>query len=167
MSWSAPTIDPQIFLAIYGFLNHEARLLDSARFEEWLDLATEDFTYWIPSQFGQTDAIGVPSIIYDDRRLMTMRIKRLMHPRAYAAMPVLRTQHVIGNIEVTAHDAARRTYDVSSALVVVEHHETPKRIFAGTCRHGLRQEGAGFKMESKRIDLIDCDAVHGEMVAVL
>ena len=32
------------------FLIHEARLLDEARFDEWLALFTADAWYWVPSQ---------------------------------------------------------------------------------------------------------------------
>ena len=30
------------------FLYHEARLLDEQRLEEWLELFTDDATYWVP-----------------------------------------------------------------------------------------------------------------------
>ncbi len=39
------TQDPQ---AIEAFLVHEARLLDERRFEDWLDLFTDDGWYWVP-----------------------------------------------------------------------------------------------------------------------
>src|SRR5258708_13006502 len=37
------------------FLFHEARLLDTQRYEEWLQLFTEDATYWVPPEQGQKD----------------------------------------------------------------------------------------------------------------
>ncbi len=33
---------------IEEFLYHEAELLDERRYEEWLDLLTEDVRYWMP-----------------------------------------------------------------------------------------------------------------------
>jgi benzoate/toluate 1,2-dioxygenase subunit beta len=34
---------------IEQFLYKEARLLDTQKFEEWLDLFTEDACYWVPA----------------------------------------------------------------------------------------------------------------------
>ncbi len=42
---------------LIGFVIHEARLLDELRFDEWLDLFTEDGRYWMPLEYGQTDPI--------------------------------------------------------------------------------------------------------------
>jgi 3-phenylpropionate/cinnamic acid dioxygenase small subunit len=33
---------------LIDFVLHEARLLDAQRFEDWLDLFTEDGRYWMP-----------------------------------------------------------------------------------------------------------------------
>ena len=41
--------------AAEAFLLHEARLLDEARWDEWLALFTDDATYWVPSQPGQAE----------------------------------------------------------------------------------------------------------------
>ena len=35
------------------FLYHEARLLDEQRYEEWLELFSDDATYWVPLEQGQ------------------------------------------------------------------------------------------------------------------
>ena len=35
------------------FLFHEARLLDTQQLEAWLELFTEDATYWVPLEHGQ------------------------------------------------------------------------------------------------------------------
>ena len=44
---------------IEGFLYKEAELLDERRFEEWLDLLTEDIRYWMPMRrnvkFGESE----------------------------------------------------------------------------------------------------------------
>ncbi len=35
------------------FVIREARMLDEEKFEEWLDLFTEDGIYWMPLEVGQ------------------------------------------------------------------------------------------------------------------
>ena len=41
------------------------------------------------------------------------------------------------------------------------------RTFAGHCEHTLRRSDDHFEIVLKRIDLIDCDSVHGIMTAIL
>ena len=64
------------------FLMHEARLLDDGRFDEWLALFTEDAWYWIPTESEQKSPFDTVSLIYDDRRLLETRVRRLASPRS-------------------------------------------------------------------------------------
>ena len=72
---------------VSAFLTYEADLLDSCKFDEWLDLFASDAIYWIPSSSDQTDMKGQVSIILEDKPLLTLRIQRLSHPRAYSVTP--------------------------------------------------------------------------------
>src|SRR4051812_13028370 len=58
------------------FLEHEARLLDEAKFDDWLALFTADAWYWVPSEPGQSNPHDTVSLIYDDRRLLETRGRR-------------------------------------------------------------------------------------------
>ena len=62
------------------FLLHEARLLDEARFDEWLALFTPEASYWVPSEPAQVDPLETVSLIYDDRQLLETRVRRLGKP---------------------------------------------------------------------------------------
>ena len=73
------------------FLYHEARLLDTQRYEEWLELFTDDATYWVPLEKDQKDPYETSSIIHDDRTLLELRVKQARHPRAHARQPLART----------------------------------------------------------------------------
>src|ERR1700704_1942414 len=95
-----PAIDPGVERNVARFLHHEALLLDDRRFEEWLPLYTDDARYWVPAEPGQADPINHVSIMYEDKAVMRMRVRRLMHPRAYAHNPHPRTTHLVGNIDV-------------------------------------------------------------------
>src|SRR4051812_36470575 len=63
------------------FLEHEARLLDEAKFDDWLALFTADAWYWVPSEPNQNNPHNTVSLIYDDRRLLETRVRRLASPR--------------------------------------------------------------------------------------
>ena len=66
---------------------HEARLLDEAKFDDWLALFTADAWYWVPSEPDQDNPHDTVSLMYDDRRLLETRVRRLASPRMYSQEP--------------------------------------------------------------------------------
>jgi ethylbenzene dioxygenase subunit beta len=138
------------------FLLHEARLLDEARFDDWLTLFTPDAWYWVPSAPDQDNPHDTVSLIYDDRRLLETRVRRLASPRIYSQEPRSRTSRMIGNvsIEERGHDACT----VRSKFLMIEYRRETQRLFAGTALHRLVQTDGGIRIASKRVDLVNCDA---------
>jgi len=137
------------------FLYHEARLLDSQRYEEWLELFTEDATYWVPLEQGQKDPFGTSSIIHDDRTLLELRVKQIRHPRAHARLPLARTVHQIGNImELGEADGELR---IGSTLTLVEFRNEKQRVYGARVEHRLRRKGDTFQIAHKRVDLVNSE----------
>jgi len=146
------------------FLVHEARLLDEARFEEWLGLFMPDAWYWVPSQPDQASPHDTVSLMYDDRRLLETRVRRLANPRIYSQEPRSRTSRIVANVtlEDIAADGAACT--VRSKFQLFEHRRETQRIFAGTCLHRLVRGANGIRIAWKRVDLVNCDAPHEGLV---
>jgi benzoate/toluate 1,2-dioxygenase beta subunit len=140
------------------FLIHEARLLDEARFDEWLALFTADAWYWVPSQPGQKSPRDTISLIYDDRRLLETRVRRLSSPRIYSQEPRSRTSRIVANVTVeeTAPDGHACT--VRSKFQLLEYRRNAQTAFAGTCFHRLVRAGDDIRIAWKRVDLVNCDA---------
>jgi 3-phenylpropionate/cinnamic acid dioxygenase small subunit len=132
------------------FLFHEAHLLDTQRFEEWLALFSEDATYWVPLEQNQKDPHQTSSLIYDDRTLLELRVKQFRHPRAHARAPLARTVHQVGNIVVD--DLTTR-----STQTVIEFRNEKQRLWAGLVEHQLRRERDSFRIARKRIDLVNSE----------
>jgi benzoate/toluate 1,2-dioxygenase beta subunit len=55
-----------------------------------------------------------------------------------------------------ARDAAGLS--VRSKFIMVEYRRNVQRIFAGTYTHGLVRAGGEFKIATKRVDLVNCEA---------
>jgi 3-phenylpropionate/cinnamic acid dioxygenase small subunit len=132
------------------FLYHEARLLDEQRFEEWLELFTQDAIYWLPLQQGQADPHQSSSLIHDDRTLLELRVRQMRHPRAHARSPLPRTVHQVGNVVVEG-DVVRST------LTVVEFRNERQRLWGALVEHRLRRDGATYRIEHKRVDLVNSE----------
>ena len=52
---------------IESFLYLESSYLDKPDLDKWVDLFTEDGTYWMPASETQNDPLNHLSHIYDDR----------------------------------------------------------------------------------------------------
>jgi 3-phenylpropionate/cinnamic acid dioxygenase small subunit len=139
-----------------AFLVHEAELLDDGRFEDWLALFTENAWYWVPSEPNQDSPLTTVSLIYDDRRLLETRVRRLAGPRMHAQEPRSRTSRIVTN--VTLRERRPASALVRSKFMMVEYRRGEQRLFAGTCFHDLVRTGEGLRIASKRVDLVNCDA---------
>jgi len=139
------------------FLLQEARLLDEARYEEWLALFMADAWYWVPSQPEQKSPLDTVSLIYDDRRLMETRVRRLGNPHMHAQQPASRTSRIVANVTLEATNPPEQAAAVRSKLLMVEFRRNEQRLFAGTCLHRLVRAGDGLKIASKRVDLVNCE----------
>ena len=148
-----------------AFLVHEAELLDDGRFQDWLDLFTADAWYWVPSEPGQDSPLTTVSLVYDDRRLLETRVRRLAGPRLHSQEPRSRTSRIVANVTVRERGPASSL--VRSKLMMVEYRRGEQRLFAGTCLHELTRTPTGVKIASKRVDLVNCDAALDGLVVPL
>lgn len=138
------------------FLQHEMRLLDESKFDEWLALFTEDGWYWVPSEPDQANPHDTVSLIYDDRRLLETRIRRLASPRMYSQEPRSRTSRIVTN--VTIEDTEGRSATMRSKFLMIEYRREQQRLFTGTAWHRLVQLDGAIRIAWKRVDLVNCDA---------
>jgi benzoate/toluate 1,2-dioxygenase subunit beta len=136
------------------FLYHEARLLDTQQLEAWLDLFTDDATYWIPLEKNQKDPLETSSIVHDDRALLELRVKQARHPRAHARLPLARTVHQVGNVMAEERKDEIR---VNSTLQVVEFRNEKQRLYGALVEHRLRRMNGSFKIAHKRVDLVNSE----------
>jgi 3-phenylpropionate/cinnamic acid dioxygenase small subunit len=139
-----------------SFLLHEARLLDEAKFDAWLALFTADAQYWVPSEPDQKSPYDTVSLIYDDRRLLETRVRRLASPRIYSQEPRSRTSRIVTN--VTLDESEPDSALVRSKFMMIEFRRNEQRLFGGTCFHRLVHRSGGLRIQLKRIDLVNCDA---------
>jgi 3-phenylpropionate/cinnamic acid dioxygenase small subunit len=139
------------------FLMHEAALLDEARFDEWLALFTDDAFYWVPSAPDQSNPQDTVSLMYDDRRLLETRVRRLASPRIYSQEPRSRTSRIVANVRIEEMQPEGAIL-VRSKLLLVEYRREQQRIFAGTAFHRLVLLDGAIRIKMKRVNLVNCDA---------
>ncbi len=148
------------------FLYFEAHLLDARCYHDWLDLFTADAVYWLPME-DDSDPELVPSILYDDRGMMELRVRQFDHPTPhYAQHPPSRTIHAVSNVRVEPGEVEDEAL-VRCILMVTELREGDfqqlglgeQRIYSGHATYRLRPAATavGFAIALRKIVLINRD----------
>ena len=95
---------------VEAFLFHEANLLDDRRYEEWLDLLTDDVRYWVPMRrnvkFGELEREftreGQDINWFDEgKTTLTQRVRQILTGVHWAEKPLSRLSHLVTNVEIT------------------------------------------------------------------
>jgi len=131
-------------------LEREARLLDEARFEDWLALYAEECVVWVPAAERPGDPRREVTVFFDDRQRLQDRIFRLRTGKAWSQVPPSRTVRLVSNVEVFR---AAGKLMVRSNLLLNEFRAGEARILAAWCAHRL----AGGKIEAKQVNLLERD----------
>jgi len=152
---------------IEEFLYLEASYLDRPNLDAWIDLYTEDGTYWMPAVEDQEDPLNHVSLYYDDRVMMEIRRRNFVHPRAASKDYKVRASHLISNIRIIEFDEDTGDCTVTSNFHCASFYQEKQTLYAGTYRHELVATGDGFRIRHKRVDLINCDAVLGTIIIYL
>jgi 3-phenylpropionate/cinnamic acid dioxygenase small subunit len=137
------------------FLYRQAELLDEKRWEDFIRLFAEDGKYWMPAAPEQTTGEGVPSIFYEDRNLMTVRMKRVTHPHAWSQSPMWGTSHLVSNVAIEREDPRTGELTVRSRFHMMEFRRDASRHFAGTYRHQLVRENGDYRIKLQRVDMVN------------
>jgi benzoate/toluate 1,2-dioxygenase beta subunit len=149
------------------FLFHEARLLDERNWDAWLALFAADGMYWVPLVRGQTGAKNHVSLFYEDALLRSVRARRLQERNAWSQQPPGQTQHLVGNVQIDGLEENGGVIVARSAFHMIEWHRGEQRLLGGACTHRLLRVGDGFRIALKRVDLVNCDAVHQSLEVFL
>lgn len=149
---------------VEDFLYHEAELLDSWQLDDWLQLLTDDASYYVPPT-DKPDADHRDSlfIIADDIVRLRERVIRLKDINCHAEYPPSRTRRLISNVRVAAVDGEEVA--VRANFIVYRHRRNePARVFVGQYRYQLRRVGGCLKIVERRA-ILDAEEL-GPMGAV-
>lgn len=145
------------------FVYAEARMLDEQRFDDWLNLFTDDGYYWMPLEHGQTDPRLHTSLMYEDKLLLRVRIERLAGQRTFSQQPKSRCHHLLQAPTVESSDPASGEHVVRTAFHYVETRQDQQTLFVGWSTHHLVVADGALKIRLKRVDLVNCDAAFGNI----
>jgi benzoate/toluate 1,2-dioxygenase beta subunit len=157
---SKPTNGHDALRDVEQLLYRQAECLDGKRWQDFIDLFADDGTYWMPAAPEQTTGDGVPSIFWEDRDLMTVRLKRLTHPRAWSQKTAWGTNHVVGNVTIEKEDAANGDIVARSRFHMMEFRNDSSRHFAGSYVHHLGKTESGYRIKLQRVDMVNAQGLY-------
>ena len=163
----------EIISEVEQFLYREARLLDARRFDDWLDLLTDDVKYWMPLRSNRYPAYSKAISILDgsryeegdisrsdelaimdeDKDSLTRRIRRLDTGMAWAEDPPSRTRHFVSNIEVEPGQRESELKVYSNFIMYRTRGETEEDFYVGSREDVMRREGGQLRVAYRKIIL--------------
>ena len=158
---------------VEDLLYRQAALLDARRWQEWVDLFTDDGIYWMPVQPSQSDWLSEPSIFAEDKLMMEIRMGRLNHPNAWSQAALWGTNHLVSNLVIEAVGAPEaggaapgggsgglQSITVYSRFQMMEMRRDEVRHFGGTYRHQLVRTPDGLRIRLQRVDMMNSQAAY-------
>ena len=146
--------------SVEQFLYRQAECLDTGDWQGFIDLFAADGMYWMPAEPSQTTGDGVPSIFYEDRDLMTVRMRRIGHPRAWSQKTEWGTNHVVSNVRIEKTDAATGEIVVRSRFHMMEFRNDATRHFAGSYVHHLVRDADSYRIKLQRVDMVNAQGMY-------
>ena len=147
------------------FLYRQADLLDRKRWQDWIDLFTPDGMYWMPPDPTYKTWDGQPAIFAEDKNLMTVRMKRVLHPDAWSQRPLWETNHVVSNVMLEKKHR-NGEIEVRSRFHMLELRRDDVRHFAGAYSHRLVKVKNRFKIKLQRVDMANAQAAYDYVLQV-
>jgi benzoate/toluate 1,2-dioxygenase beta subunit len=149
--------DPSMQHAVEQFLYRQAELLDAKRWQDYIGLFSDDGVYWMPAKPEDKTWDGMPSIFAEDRNLMNVRMKRVLHPDAWSQRPLWGTNHVVSNV-VIRKVSSSGDVEATSRFHMMELRRDNVRHFAGAYTHHLKKTKDGYRIKRQRVDMTNAQA---------
>lgn len=143
---------------VEDLIYREATLLDRKKWEEWLDLFTEDAVYWVPAWRSEEETTDDPdtqlNLIYlRNRGGLEDRVFRIESRDSYASVPLDRTVHLVGNVVVG--EANGETVAATANCIVHTYGKKGGMTRGSLYDYVLRRVGGALKIAKKKIVFID------------
>jgi 3-phenylpropionate/cinnamic acid dioxygenase small subunit len=148
------------------FLYREAELLDERRYEEWLDLFTEDARYFMPMR--RNVPAGEPAREFtregedvnwfdEGKDTLTRRVKQILTGVHWAEQPPSRICHMVSNVQIlraVPGGPAPAEVDIKSRFLIYRNRvETETDLLVGKREDSLRRVDGAWRIARRKIIL--------------
>ena len=78
-----------------------------------------------------------------------------------------RSSHIISNVMLDEFDETEGISVVTSRFIMLHYRREEQDILGGACTHRLQADNDSFKIVSKKVELVNCDAPMGNILVYL
>ena len=145
---------------IEQFLYAEAAMIDGREYRAWLDLWTEDCSYWMPirrtvmlSDIDREFTKRGDMSFYDDsKQSLAMRVAKMESGSAWSEDPPSRTRHIVANVRILGITGNETTVEVAFMLYR-SRLNTEENMWVGRRVDRIRRVGDDLKLCGREIYL--------------
>lgn len=153
----------ELLQEVSEFLYQEADLLDERRYDEWLDMLSDDYQYSVPLRMnveysdvdtrGETKAGSEVCWFDEPKSTVELRVMQLATGVHWAEEPVSRVSHLVTNIRI--EEVTWPEVKLSSRFLVYRNRVADETdFFVGRRKDTVRMTEEGWKV-AKRYMLLD------------
>lgn len=155
----------------HHWLVEEAYLLDAQRYDEWLDLLTDDIRYVMPVRV--TTAVGAgfdtsPGMAHfdEDKYSLSRRVARFRTEHAWTEDPPSRLRHHLANVRTFAGDDPDHLEVESAVLLYRSRGDVREASVISAGREDvLRRDDGGWRL-ARRTILVDDSVLRTQNLAI-
>lgn len=142
------------------FFYHEAELLDDRRYQDWLQLLTDDVVYQIPIRLtrekaANNDFSSASWLMNETKSSLKMRVHRSYTDYDWAEDPPSRTRRFLTNFRIVKNDVNDEVlFKVNFLLFRGKFDEISPHLISGERHDTLRQVDGSWKL-AKRLVYLD------------
>jgi len=157
-------------LQVQQWLYREARLLDSRRYDLWLEMLDDQVRYRVPSRAyirqahvkdfatwsveRELECDDALALIDDDLAALQLRVARLQTGMAWAETPPSMTRRLVSNVMLLDTDADG-SLSVVSTLFLAKNRSEGRALFTAERRDRLVIRGDDFRLRERFVVLDD------------
>jgi len=148
-------------LEIEDFFYREADLLDDRKYDDWLDLFTEDARYWMPMRRNvsseemeteNTSELHDMSWFDEGKATLIKRVQQIKTGVHWAEEPYSRVSHLVTNVRLL--DVGPSEVRVKCRFIVYRNRmRDEESLFVGKRVDTLRRDGRSFRIARREIYL--------------
>jgi 3-phenylpropionate/cinnamic acid dioxygenase small subunit len=156
---------------IQEFQAREVRLLQNGRYDEWLQLFTDDVRYWMPivavGETREESVSGEADLAYFDDTLETLRlrVKRLSSKFAWVEIPPSRVRYFLQITQIEPKDGQSEILVRTNFLTYQTRLEKEENFFVGEREDVLRRVQGEWKISARRV-IVDRNILPGKNLSI-
>lgn len=155
----------------HQFLVNESYVLDAQRYDDWLEMLTDDISYNVPVRVTTARSAGFdtsPGMAHfdDDKYSLSLRVDRFATEHAWTEDPPSRLRHYVTNVRTFETGNENELFVQSAVLLFRSRGDNREADFVSALREDVLRKESGILKLSRRLVILDESVVRMQNLAI-